>query len=278
MNLKGTYTVSALTLREISDEWLPKKFDFQVSGRDISISRKDFSFTCQAILIDEPKSLSSKHFLACITRKEQGMSFTLLCTDIDDEKIILADHLSGFFYTDEMLSHGFLAIKSEKKNLPWKLFHISAEHKNLTKPDGVSDKILKMLFAGTILWSSRLLVFNNKTYIIARMENGINILDLENEPLRLLEKDVNNIEVLFDQLEPPDCNCSYYQCAIRIYERLIQTGIKHIVIVSDQSDKSSYFNFVEKRYLSPKEEVELKENVGKYKEELRGAKEFDYLE
>lgn len=304
MNAKGTHTISAFSLSQTSSEWLPKKYSFEVSGRDIKISRKNFSMICKAICVDAPDSLSSKHFLICLTIKEEKASIAILSTDTNDEENILVDCLTDFFYTNATLRAGFIAIRFKEEGLGWKLFSITGEHKHLPiivdsfleteeLPDdrlemflkskqkwdirynGASGKILEMLFTGIIFWSSRLLVFNNKTYVIAYMKDGVNILELENKPLRLLEKGVTNIELLNDQIEPPDYNCSYFHCAISIYKQLMKAGVECIAVLSGESGMINYFNFVEKRHLSLSEAEKLDKDIEKYKEELGDAEDFD---
>ena len=110
------------------------------------------------------------------------------------------------------------------------------------------------------------------------MQDGVNVLELGQQFQRLLEKSVNNIRVLGDQIEPPTTNCSYFHDAVIMYKQLIESGIERIVILYGKPEKIDYFNFVENRYLSLDEVNKLKEKIGQYEIELWEAKEFDFLE
>lgn len=294
--MRNQYDIHAVKAEDIPDvkEHLPENFKFEQS-KSITISRDNFSFSCQGVCIDTLYQ-TKRYFIICPIREGREYTYNLV---LNQFPAIILKNISTFYFNEEMIQYGFILLRKPKK---WRILFINGvdrgkifsvdsflkskdkeegeveflkagKRSKIIKFSGTTGKLLQLLLLKNLENMSPVYDFSgNKIVVIQKKGGKCNIIEVDsNSNTELLENYVRKIILLRLKFNP-NYNCSYYHDARIMYERLEKFGIEDIVLVDDK-----YFNIPEKKFLSKKDAEEVKKLISEYWKEYYLAGEFDYL-
>ncbi len=297
--MRNQYGIRAVKAENVPDvkNLLPENFKFEIS-KSITISRGNFTFTCQGVCIDRLYK-SNRYFILCPIREGREYTYNII---VNQFPVKILKNISSFYFNEEMIHLGFILLRKPKK---WRILFISGidrgkifsvdsfldlksrdinegkveflKGRKISKivkftNNTVTVKLMKLLFTQDLEDMSPVYNFSSSKIVVIQKKGGCNIVNI-NSMTELLKKDAKKIILLRLEFNP-NYNCSYYNDACIMYERLKKNGIEDIVLIND--DK--YFNIPQKKFLLKKDSQKIKRGIEEYWKEYYLAEEFDYLE
>jgi len=297
------YAICAINLLTTREEYLPQKFDFEGVGGDIRISRGDFSIVCNHFYVDTSEYQPDKYFLVCAVSEEKGYCYSLLSTDLNDESNILLDGLLNFYYNEEIIQSGFVAVFQKTK---WEILFITGDHRGKTfsinsffeskkvreggvefteelnekgrlEFNGLSGKVLQFIFSQNLINASPVYCFSGKGMVIIQRDSGYNIMELDPDVVQVFKEDVGYISLIRQEVGDPVDNSTFFQDANALYYELVEK-FSFCNIVSIGNDEKKYFNIETRKYLTWVEIDKIEEKMSQYKNERQESVALSYFE